>query len=80
MVVGARPLSLRNIHGLSRIALGAPVNGRPECEGVQWTRGAGLPDVIYCLNQSTTFHVGPTWVGFAKKLPSTGPTRSTFLR
>src|SRR6185369_11527080 len=32
------------------------------------------------LNQSTAFHVGPAWVGLAKKLPSFGPTRSTFLR
>ena len=39
--------------------------------------GLGCYDLAY---QSTAFQVGPAWVGFAKKLPSFGPTRSTFLR
>lgn len=76
MVVGARPVLVRNIHGLSRIALGAPVRGRPEWQDVErlvGRRSNPTEPVPYgFLNQSTAFHVGPAWVGFAKKFPTFG--------
>jgi hypothetical protein len=66
---------------LVQIRLGAPAwAGAPNrCVLAQTPEGSGL-DYGVLANQSTAFQVGPAWVGFAKKLPSFGPTRSTFFR
>jgi hypothetical protein len=56
--------------------LGAPA-GRPERRlGRHLVRGS----VSYLMYQSTAFHVGPAWVGLAKKLPTLGLMSSTFFR
>src|SRR4051794_3008148 len=62
----------------SRIALGALAMRAPRAAG-RGSAGSRSPDQPF-LNQSAAFHVGPAWVGFAKKFPGFGPASSTFFR